>query len=42
MFPDMSEDTVVTELNLRYMNNMTLVGSFRLEDTLWGLWMREA
>ena len=42
MFPDSSGETVVSELNLRYMNDMQLIGSFRFEDTLWGLWMREA
>ena len=42
MFPDSSSETVVSELNLRYMNNMSLIGSFRFEDTLWGFWARES
>lgn len=41
MFPDSSEETVVSELNLRYMNRMSLIGSFRSGDTLWGLWSKE-
>lgn len=40
-FPDSSEETVVAEMNIRYMSDMLLLGSFRFEDTLWGFWMRE-
>lgn len=39
-FPDSSEDTVVAELNLRYRNRMTLIGSFRSGDDLWGLFRK--
>ena len=40
-FPDSSEETVVAEMNIRYMSDMLLLGSFRFEDTLWGFWMRK-
>ncbi len=40
-FPDSSEETVIAEMNTRYMSDMVLLGSFRYEDTLWGFWARE-
>lgn len=41
VFPDSSEETVVSEMNIRYMSDMLLLGSFRYGDNLWGFWMKE-
>ena len=41
VFPDSSEETVVSEMNIRYMSDMLLLGSFRYGDDLWGFWMKE-
>ena len=28
-------------MNIRYMSDMLLLGSFRYGDDLWGFWMKE-
>ena len=39
-FPDFSEDSIVSELNVRYRNKMVLIGTFRYEDSFWGFFRR--
>lgn len=39
-FPDSSEDSIVSELNVRYRHKMVLIGTFRYEDTCWGFFRR--
>ena len=41
VFPDSSEETVVSEMNIRYMSDMLLLGSFRYGDDRWEFWMKE-